>query len=86
MTKEDVENIRTSAEEYLEKQITNTRKLLYEEYESDACGLARLLYVFYPDFYRKNEKNIDSVMRESIFEVDIDFKIRRIGHEFIELL
>lgn len=86
MTKEDIENIRISAEEYLEKQITNTRKLLYEEYESDACGLARLLYIFYPDFYRKNEKNIDSVMQESIFEVDIDLKIRRIGHEFIELI
>ena len=71
--------------EYLEKAITQTRKKLYEEYESDACGLGRLLYIFKPSFYRKNEKNIDSVMQDSIFEVDVDLKIRRIGHEFIEM-
>ena len=86
MTGQDVEKIKTSAEEYLEKAITQTRKKLYEEYESDACGLGRLLYIFKPSFYRKNEKNIDSVMQDSIFEVDVDLKIRRIGHEFIEMV
>lgn len=86
MTKQDIEEIRTTAEQYIEKSITSTRKKLYEKYESDACGFARLLYIFKPSFYRKNEKNIDSVMQESIFEVDIDLKIRRIGHEFIEMV
>ncbi len=86
MTKQDMEEIEISAEQYIEKAITQTRKRLYEEYESDACGLGRLLYVFKPSFYRKNEKNIDSVMRDSIFEVDVDLKIRRIGHEFIEMV
>ena len=78
--------IKESAEEYLERRITETRKQLYEKYESDACGLARLLYIFKPSFYRENEKNIDSVLQESIFEVDIDLKIRRVGHEFIDLI
>lgn len=86
MAKQDIEEIRKTAEQYIEKSITQTRKKLYEEYESDACGFARLLYIFKPSFYRENEKNIDSVMRESIFEVDIDLKIRRIGHEFIEMI
>ena len=86
MSREDIENIKESAEEYLERQITETRKQLYEKYESDACGLARLLYIFKPSFYRENEKNIDSVLQESIFEVDIDLKIRRVGHEFIDLI
>lgn len=86
MTKQDIETIKTSAEQYIEKAITQTRKILYEEYESDACGLGRLLYIFKPSFYRKNEKNIDSVMQNSIFEVDVDLKIRRIGHEFIEMV
>lgn len=85
MTKEDMEEIRVSAEQYIYKQITETRKLLYEQYESDACGFVRLLYILKPSFYRENEKNIDSVMRDSIYEVDIDLKIRRIGHEFIEM-
>lgn len=86
MTKQDMEEIKISAEQYIEKAITQTRKKLYEEYESDACGLARLLYIFKPSFYRENEKNIDSVMQNSIFEVDVDLKIRRIGHEFIEMV
>ena len=86
MTKQDIETIKTSTEQYIEKAITQTRKRLYEEYESDACGLGRLLYIFKPSFYRRNEKNIDSVMQNSIFEVDVDLKIRRIGHEFIEMV
>ena len=85
MTREDIESIRVAAGHYIEKQINETRRLLYEKYESDACGFARLLYIFKPSFYRQNEKNIDSVMREGIFEVDIDFKIRRVGHEFVEM-
>lgn len=86
MTNQDIEEIKKSAEQYIEKAITQTRKRLYEEYESDACGLGRLLYIFKPSFYRENEKNIDSVMQNSIFEVDVDLKIRRIGHEFIEMV
>lgn len=86
MTNQDIEEIKNSAEQYIEKAITQTRKRLYEEYESDACGLARLLYILKPSFYRENEKNIDSVMQNSIFEVDVDLKIRRIGHEFIEMV
>jgi cytidylate kinase len=86
MTKQDMEEIKISAEQYIEKAITQTRKKLYEEYESDACGLIRLLYILKPSFYRENEKNIDSVMQNSIFEVDIDLKIRRIGHEFVEMV
>ena len=86
MTNQDIEEIKKSAEQYIEKAITQTRKRLYEEYESDACGLARLLYILKPSFYRENEKNIDSVMQNSIFEVDVDLKIRRIGHEFIEMV
>ena len=86
MTKQDMEEIKISAEQYIEKAITQTRKKLYEEYESDACGLIRLLYILKPSFYRENEKNIDSVMQDSVFEVDIDLKIRRIGHEFVEMV
>lgn len=86
MTKQDIEEIKKFAEQYIEKAITQTRKRLYEEYESDACGLIRLLYILKPSFYRENEKNIDSVMQDSVFEVDIDLKIRRIGHEFVEMV
>ena len=83
MTKQDMEEIKISAEQYIEKAITQTRKKLYEEYESDACGLIRLLYILKPSFYRENEKNIDSVLNNSLYEVDVELNIRRIGHEYL---
>ena len=35
------------------------------------------------DFFKNNEKNLDSVLQNSIYEVEVDLKIRRMGHEFI---
>ena len=86
LSRDQLQSIKTEAEKYISEKIIATRKKLYENYESDACGLVRLLYICEMDFYKENEKNIDSVMRDSIFEVDVDLKIRRVGHEFIELL
>ena len=59
---------------------------LYHKHNSDACGLGRLLYIFEKDFYRKNEKNIDSVLKNSLYEVDVQLNIRRIGHEYLRVL
>ncbi len=86
LSREQLEDIKIQAENYISERISETRKKLYENYESDACGLGRLIYICEKDFYKENEKNIDSVMQNSIFEVDVDLKIRRVGHEFIELL
>lgn len=83
MTSEQIEEIKQKGEEYIEKKIKTTLNSMYQKYDSDACGLTRLLYIFHKDFYRKNEKNIDSVLKNSLYEVDVDLNIRRVGHEYL---
>lgn len=83
MTIKEIEEIKNKGEEYIEKSIKSTIDSLYHKHNSDACGLARLLYIFEKDFYRKNEKNIDSVLNNSLYEVDVQLNIRRIGHEYL---
>lgn len=83
MTSEQIEEIKQKGEEYVEKKIKSTLDSMYQKYNSDACGLTRLLYIFHKDFYRKNEKNIDSVLKNSLYEVDVDLNIRRVGHEYL---
>lgn len=83
MTVKQIEEIKKKGEEYVEKSINATINSLYQKHNSDACGLARLLYIFEKDFYRKNEKNIDSVLKNSLYEVDVQLNIRRIGHEYL---
>lgn len=86
MTVKQIEEIKKKGEEYVEKSINATINSLYHNHNSDACGLGRLLYIFEKDFYRKNEKNIDSVLKNSLYEVDVQLNIRRIGHEYLRLL
>ena len=83
MAVEEIYEIKEKGEEYIEKSIKSTIDSLYHKHNSDACGLARLLYISQKDFYRKNEKNIDSVLNNSLYEVDVELNIRRIGHEYL---
>ena len=83
MTNEQIKEIKKRGEEYVEKNIKTTINSMYQKYDSDACGLGRLLYIFHKDFYRENEKNIDSVLKNSLYEVDVDLNIRRVGHEYL---
>lgn len=85
MKNSDIEKYKKRGEEYVEKQIHSLINELHNRYESDSAGLGRLLYICEQDFYKKNEKKIDEVMKNSIFEVECEINIRRIGHEFIEL-
>lgn len=85
MKNSDIEEFKKRGEKYVEKQVKNVISTLHNRYESDVSGLARLLYICEQDFYRKNEKKIDEVMKNSIYEIECEINIRRIGHEFIEL-
>ena len=83
MTVKQIEEIKIKGEEYIEKSIKSTIDSIYHKHNSDACGLGRLLYICEKYFYRKNEKNIDSVLKKSLYEVDVELNIRRIGHEYL---
>ena len=79
----DVDKIKTAGEEYVEKETKKLLNSLYNEYNSDSVGLARLLYIWEKDFFKEHEKNLDSVLQNSNYEVEVELKIRRIGHDFI---
>ena len=79
----DIDRIKTAGERYVENETKKLLNSLYNEYNSDSVGLARLLYIWQQDFYKENEKNLDSVLQNSNYEVEVNLKIRRIGHEFI---
>ncbi len=83
MEQKEVEKLQKIGEKYVEQEIKKLIHTLYNEHNSDSVGLGRLLYIFEKDFYRKNEKNLDSILQDSTYEVEVDLKIRRIGHEFI---
>lgn len=85
MTQKELSLIKATGEQFIETEIAHTLSQLYGEYNSDACGFARLLYIFHKDFYRKNEKNLDLVLQNSAFEVEVNLNIRRVGHEFISI-
>ncbi len=83
METEEIERISLAGEKYVEQQ---TKKMIYSLYEkdnSDSVGLARLLYICEKDFFKNNEKNLDSGLQNSVYEVEVELKIRRIGHEFV---
>lgn len=79
----DIEKIKSAGERYIEKETQKLLNSLYNEYKSDSVGFARLLYIREKKFFKENEKNLDSVLQNSIYEVEVDLKIRRMGHEFI---
>ncbi len=83
MTTEEITEIKRKGEEYIERQVKSTINTLYQKHHSDACGLGRLIYIFNKEFYRENEKNLDSVLEKSLYEVEVKLNIRRIGHEYM---
>ncbi len=83
MAKEEIEKIELLGEKYVERETKKVIYTLYEKYNSDVVGIGRLLYIFEKDFYRKNEKNLDFILQNSNYEVEVDLKVRRIGHEFV---
>lgn len=83
MTDEKINEIASAGEIFIKNEAEKLLYSLYKGYNSDSIGMARLLYIFHQDFYRQNEKNLDSVLQKSNYEVEVNLSIRRLGHEFI---
>lgn len=81
---QDIERIKSAGEKYIENETKKLLNSLYNEYNSDSVGLARLIYINEKDFFKRNEKNLDSVLQNSVYEVEVDLEVRRMGHEFIQ--
>ena len=79
----EIEKIELAGERYIESETQKMTDTLYKRYNSDSVGLGRLIYISEKDYFRQNEKNLDSVLQNSRFKVEAEIEIRRIGHEFI---
>ena len=81
---QDIERIKSAGEKYIENETKKLLNSLYNEYNSDSVGLARLIYINEKDFFKRNEKNLDSVLQNSVYEVEVDLEVRSMGLEFIQ--
>ena len=79
----EIERISKKGEDFIKDETQKLIHKMYNEFNSDAVGLARLLYIWETDFYKTNEKNLDFVLQNSAYEVEVNLEIRRIGHEFV---
>ena len=83
MKTEEIQKISLSGEKYIKDETEKLIHKMYSGFNSDAVGFARLLYIYETEFYKNNEKNLDSVLQNSNYEVEVSLEIRRIGHEFV---
>ena len=83
METEEINRISKSGESFVKNETDKLIYKMYNGYNSDAVGFGRLIYINETEFFKKNEKNLDSVLQESNYEVEVGLEIRRIGHEFV---
>ena len=83
MELEEIDKISRAGENYIENDTEKLIYKMYNGYNSDAVGFGRLLYIYETDFFKQNEKNLDSILQNSNYEVEVSLEIRRIGHEFV---
>ena len=83
METEEINRISKSGESFVKNETDKLIYKMYNGYNSDAVGFGRLIYINETEFFKKNEKNLDSILQNSNYEVEVSLKIRRIGQEFI---
>ncbi len=83
METSEIDRISRVGEDYIKNETKKLIYKMYNGYNSDAVGFGRLLYIHETDFFKQNEKNLDSVLQNSNYEVEVSLEIRRIGHEFV---
>lgn len=79
----EIDRISRAGEEYVKSETEKLVYKMYNGYNSDAVGFGRLLYIHETEFFKNYEKNLDSVLQNSNYEVEVSLEIRRIGHEFV---
>lgn len=80
-----IEELESDAEKYLKGEIEKVTEKMYRKHQCDAAGLSRILYIKEPSFYRRHTKNLNTVMAESRYNVEVDVTVRRVGQEFVEI-
>ena len=83
LSKSDVVSLKGYAEEKVKSDIEKLSEKLYTEQQADAAGLSRLIYIHYPELFRENEKNLNEIMTESQYFVEVEICVRRVGQDYV---
>ena len=86
MDRQRLEELSQYAENYLKTESEKVLSKLYEGEVCDAPGYSRMIFQKYPSVYRDNEENLNALMAKSRYSVEVEVKIRRVGHEFVKTL
>lgn len=81
-SEDEVQALAKCAEENLERDIEALCRKLYAEKQTDAAGLSRLIYIYYPNKFRAEEKNLSEIMTDSQYSAEVEICIRRIGQDY----
>lgn len=79
-----LDNVKSKAEQYLEKELYSLISMLYIEEKCDVLGLSRLVFRDEPSFYKAEKENLDNVLTNSQYNIEVKISLRRTGHEFLE--
>lgn len=83
LSKSEVDALKGYAEEKIKNDIEKLTRKLYSEEKADVAGLSRLIYIHYPELFRKNEKNLSEIMTESQYFAEVEICVRRIGQDYV---
>ena len=83
LSKSEVDSLKSYAEEKVKSDIEKLSEKLYTEQQADAAGLSRLIYIHYPELFRENEKNLNEIMTESQYFVEVEICVRRVGQDYV---
>lgn len=82
LSENEVNALNGYAAEKVKSGIEELCRKLYSEEKADAAGLSRLIYIYYPEKFREQEKNLSEIMANSQYSVEVQIKIRRIGQDY----
>ncbi len=83
LSKSEISSLKGYGEEKVKADVEKLIQKLYSDKKADAAGLSRLIYIHYPDLFRKNEKNLSGIMTESQYSVEVEICVRRIGQDYV---
>lgn len=85
MNGEELDIIRDAAEENLKQQLTDLLNKMYGDLSCDVMGYSRLVLRKMPNYYKAEKENLDTVLKQSQYDVEVGITLRRTGHDLIEL-
>ena len=80
-TPEVAENIKTALEKAVRRNIDDTVKKCFTEFNKDPFGFDKRIKRADAEYYRAESDNWKSVLQKAVYSVTVNVKLRRAGDE-----